>query len=112
MSVRPRVHNVVSYSGALLVFWGVLWWRGRGLGLPLSAGLAALLWTAHFMRRAWESAFVHRYSKPRIGLGDYLTEYAYYWGFGAWIAWSVLATGQHAPLVWLQVPGLALFVLA
>ena len=42
----PRVHNIVSYSGALLVFWGVLWWRARGLGVSLGAGLATLFLVA------------------------------------------------------------------
>ncbi len=78
----------------------------------VGAGLATLLWSAHFLRRTWESAFVHRYSKPRIGPGDYLTEYVYYWGFAAWIAWSVTTRSQHAPLVFVQVLGLGLFVLA
>jgi len=110
--MRPRVHNIVSYTGALLVFWGVLSWRASALGVSLGAGLAAALWTFHFARRTWESAFVHRYSKPRIGPGDYLTEYVYYWGFGAWIAWSVSAPLRPAPLVSLQVLGLLLFVLA
>jgi very-long-chain enoyl-CoA reductase len=108
----PRVHNVVSYSGALLVFWGVLSWRANALGLSLTAGLSLLLWSAHFVRRTWESAFVHRYSKPSIGPGDYLTEYVYYWGFGAWIAWAVTDATKPAPLLALQVVGIALFVLA
>jgi very-long-chain enoyl-CoA reductase len=110
--VRPRIHNVVSYSGALLVFWAMLIWRAQALGVSFTASLATLLWSAHFVRRTLESAFVHRYSKPSIGPGDYVTEYVYYWGFAGWIAWSVTATGQHMPLFSLQVLGLALFVLA
>jgi len=110
--MRPRVHNVVSYSGALLVFWCVLAWRTRALGVSLTVGLSCALWSLHFVRRSWESAFVHRYSKPSIGPGDYLTEYVYYWGFGAWIAWSVTSSAKRSPLVSLQLLGLALFVLA
>src|SRR6187549_1744593 len=101
----PRVHNVVSYTGALLVFWGVLGWRAQTVALAQSALAAAGLWSLHFVRRTLESAFVHRYSKPSIGPADYLTEYAYYWGFGAWIAWSVTAA-QHATRVSWQIPGL------
>ena len=77
--MRPRVHNVLSYSVALTVFWAVLAWRSPGLAsLSSQAWLAAALWSAHFARRSLESAFVHRYSKPSIGAGDYLTEYIYY----------------------------------
>jgi very-long-chain enoyl-CoA reductase len=110
--MRPRVHNVVSYSGALLVFWAVLAWRSRELGPSFTAWLALSLWTLHFVRRTYESAFVHRYSKPSIGPGDYLTEYLYYWGFGAWIAWSVTAPTPHSPLSVVQVLGLAVFIVA
>ena len=110
--MRPRVHNVVSYCGALLAFWSVLIWRSTALGMSLTAGLAAGLWSVHFVRRTWESAFVHRYSKPSIAAADYLTEYIYYWGFGAWIAWSVTSATERAPLNVFSAFGLLLFVLA
>ena len=110
--MRPRVHNIVSYSVTLLVFWGVLIWRSRALGLPGTASLGAALWTAHFVRRTLESAVVHRYSKPSIGAGDYLTEYLYYWGFAAWVAWSLTAVAHQPPHPFLQAFGLALFVVA
>jgi very-long-chain enoyl-CoA reductase len=110
--VRPRVHNVVSYSLALLVFWGVLLFRTRTEPLSATASLGACLWTAHFVRRTLESALVHRYAKPRVGAADYLSEYAYYWGFGGWIAWSLTAPTLRAPLPGLQALGLALFVVA
>ena len=110
--MRPRSHNVLSYSVSILVFWGVLVWRARGVGYSGLVLLGAALFTCHFVRRSVESAFVHRYSKPRIGPGDYLTEYLYYWGFGAWIAWSISATGQHAPAVPVRALGLLVFVLA
>jgi very-long-chain enoyl-CoA reductase len=110
--MHPRVHNVVSYSGALLVFGGVLIFRAQGGGLSLTAWVAAVLWVMHFVRRTLESAFLHRYSKPSIGPGDYLTEYVYYWGFGAWIAWAVTSPTASSPLPALQFVGLALFFLA
>lgn len=110
--MRPRVHNVVSYSGALLAFWGVFAFRASSAGVSRTAALAVALWSVHFARRTWESAFVHRYSKPRIAASDYLTEYVYYWGFGAWIAWSVTATNARVFPAYLQAFGLLLFVLA
>ena len=110
--MRPRVHNVLSYTGALLVFWGVLRWRLWGVAVPLSASSAAGLWSVHFVRRTWESAFVHRYSKPSIAASDYLTEYLYYWGFAAWIAYSVTDARHSAAPALMQGLGLALFVAA
>ncbi|HEY4102241.1 MAG TPA: hypothetical protein VGM44_00055 [Polyangiaceae bacterium] len=112
--MKARVHNVLSYSFALIVFVLMIGWRMQvqGSSLSLNAKLGALLWCAHFLRRTLESAFVHRYSKPRILPGDYLTEYIYYWGFGTWIAWSLAATTHHAPAFAQQIAGLAVFVLA
>jgi very-long-chain enoyl-CoA reductase len=110
--MRPRVHNVLSYAVTLIVFWGVLVFRARGVGWSSTALLAAVLWSAHFVRRTLESAFVHRYGKPSIGPGDYLTEYVYYWGFAGWIAWSVTAPLHRVPALAVQALGLALFVLA
>jgi very-long-chain enoyl-CoA reductase len=110
--MRPRVHNVVSYSVTLLVFFAVLAWRARGAALSLNASLGAALWASHFLRRTLESAFVHRYSKPSVGAADYLSEYLYYWGFAAWIAWSLAAPSHRAPALGVQGLGLALFVLA
>ena len=109
--MRPRLHNVLSYSVALLVFWGVLLVRSQAR-MTNTASLGAALWTAHFVRRSLESAFVHRYSKRSISAADSLTEYLYYWGFAAWIAWSLTAAAQRAPAFPLQVLGLALFVAA
>ncbi|HEX2671839.1 MAG TPA: hypothetical protein VHM25_13245 [Polyangiaceae bacterium] len=102
----------MSYTGALVVFWAVLGFRAQTLGVSLTAGVATALWSAHFIRRTVESAFVHRYSKPSIAASDYLTEYLYYWGFGAWIAWSVSATARPAPMTAPEVVGLVLFVVA
>ena len=110
--MRPRVHNIVSYGVTLLVFWAVLLGRSRAAGLPAGAGLGAGLWTLHFVRRSLESAFVHRYSKPRIAASDYLTEYLYYWGFAAWIAWAITAPTHRAQALPWQLLGLAMFALA
>jgi very-long-chain enoyl-CoA reductase len=94
------------------VFLGVLGYRVTSVGYSRAAVFAAALWVLHFARRTYESARVHRYSKPRIGAGDYLTEYVYYWGFAAWIAWSVTAASHREPNVALQSLGLVVFLVA
>jgi very-long-chain enoyl-CoA reductase len=110
--VKPRIHNVLSYSVTLLVFWGVLLWRAGGAGVPLSGLIGGLLWTMHFGRRTWESVVVHRYSKPRIAASDYLTEYIYYWGFATWIAWSLSSPTHRVPALAFQIAGFIVFELA
>jgi very-long-chain enoyl-CoA reductase len=111
--MAPRTHNVVSYSVALAVFVAVFCVRARlGLGPVPVAILAAVLWAFHFARRAAESAWVHRYTKPSVPLGDVVTEYVYYWGFAAWNAWSLTSVNYGEPSVWLVGLGAALFVVA
>ena len=109
--MRPRTHNILSYSVTLLVFWAVSLWRTHGAGFSLNQSLGAALWTMHFARRTLESAFVHRYSRRRVGPGDYSTEYVYYWGFAAWIAWSLAAPAQPTGAPAAQVVGVLVFVL-
>ncbi len=65
LHMRPRAHNLISYTLALLVFAAVFGARALSSPLPVApvALLAALLWCFHFARRAGESAWVHRYGK-------------------------------------------------
>lgn len=81
--MAPRTHNTTSYAVAALVFAGLVPWSDPG------AAFVAGLWIFHFARRALESLFVHRYSGRKVPASDYLMEYAYYWGFAGWIAWSL-----------------------
>lgn len=110
--MRPRLHNLLSYAVCLLVFWCTLAWRSRGATWPAGATLGTALWTLHFVRRSVESAWVHRYGKPRVALADALTEYLYYWGFAGWIAWSLAAQSYRSPPQLGQALGAALFVAA
>jgi very-long-chain enoyl-CoA reductase len=92
----PRLHNVVSYSLALIMFLTVGLWRQGGAP---TAGwlLIAALWSVHFARRALESAWLHVYSQPRVPWTDAVTEYVYYWGFAAWISWTTAGEGYALP---------------
>jgi len=112
--MRPRAHNLISYTLALLVFAAVFGARALSRTAPVApvALLAALLWCGHFARRASESAWVHRYGKASVPTSDVVTEYVYYWGFAAWNALSLTSPNYAAPASWLVVLGSALFVLA
>lgn len=114
LPMRPRLHNLISYTLALLVFVAVAGWRAAAAASPasLTAEVAATMWCLHFARRAIESAFVHRYGKPAVPIGDVVTEYLYYWGFATWNAWSLFSSSYRAPsTLWLAL-GVALFALA
>lgn len=113
----PRKHNSISYSLALLVFVAVFIARHEHGGqarasLSTPALLGFAMWCLHFVRRTAESAWVHRYSKPRVPLGDVLIEYVYYGGFAAWNAVSLTPLHRPASVSWLVVLGGVLFVVA
>jgi len=111
---------LLSYSGALAVFVSVVMVRFRETGefyasLPsLSTGafVGVVMWSYHFGRRTAESAWVHRYSKPQVPLGDVLIEYVYYWGFAAWIAVSLTPNEQRGSVPALVALGSVVFVVA
>jgi len=110
----PRAHNLISYTLALLVFAAVFAGRALSHTTPVApvALLAAILWCGHFVRRASESAWVHRYGKASVPTSDVVTEYVYYWGFAAWNAVSLTSPSYAAPAAWLVGLGSAVFVLA
>lgn len=110
--MAPRAHNVLSYAMALLVFGAVFTARSASLAPTWVAWLAGAAWCAHFARRAAESLWVHRYGKARVPTADVVTEYAYYWGFAVWNAWSLTAPSYEAPAGWLVLAGLVTFVIA
>jgi very-long-chain enoyl-CoA reductase len=115
--MRPRSHNLLSYTGAALVFVAVALARGDKFGANVSAApamalLSAGMWCFHFARRSLESAFVHRYTKPTVPAGDIVTEYLYYWGFAAWNAAALFSPGYSAPAPLEFGVGVLVFVLA
>ena len=79
--LSPVQHNFVSYAGASLAF---------ALSLPPGAAATsvhALMWHAHFIRRALETAFLFRFGSARvIPPEDSAVEFAYYWLFAFFIA--------------------------
>jgi len=112
--MRPRAHNLVSYTLALLVFAAVFGVRAvSGTAQVVAVALlAAACWCVHFARRAAESAWVHRYGKASVPTSDVVTEYVYYWGFAAWNAAALTSANYAPPAAWLVGLGVAIFVLA
>lgn len=115
--MKPRAHNVLSYSMALVTFVAVLVVRRSSApegfhGAELAAWLGAAMWCLHFVRRTLESAFIHRYGKPQVPAGDVITEYVYYWGFAAWNAATLFGPAYRGPSApWLLL-GVGIFTLA
>ena len=106
--LSPILHNFVSYAGASAVF---------AMALPTGASAAsagALMWHAHFLRRALETCFLFRFSGTTVALEDSAMEFVYYWGFAVWIAssapgWPSTSAGGGNGGAWRVVLGLALW---
>jgi very-long-chain enoyl-CoA reductase len=103
LALSQRTYNALSYGGAALFFSALIDWTKPGLAK------VAVLWVLHFLRRTAESLWVHRFSGRVVGPADYLIEYAYYWGFGVWIALS-LGRDSYEPVSFAKYAvGLSLF---
>src|SRR5690606_25257877 len=101
--MSPKLHNTLSYSVACLCFVAFVPWHNS------ASWLVATLWSFHFVRRSLEAQFVHRYGGRRVPPSDYLVEYIYYWGFAAWIAWSLREPGWSLPSAWVTAFGIIIF---
>ncbi len=102
--MRPRIHNTLSYAVAALVFAVLAPYSVPGV--PLVAGL----WFVHFGRRAAESLWIHRYSGRLVLASDFIMEYVYYWGFAAWIAWSLRGAAWSPPGTIAALAGTSIFL--
>jgi very-long-chain enoyl-CoA reductase len=96
---------MLSYAITAVVFIAVMPWNKP------TAWFVALLWVGHFVRRTLEASFVHRYSGRPVPAGDFLVEYVYYWGFAAWIAWSLRDPAWTLPPLSIAILGTATFLL-
>ena len=69
-------------------------------------------WIAHFLKREFETLFVHKFSRPTMPLMNLFKNSMYYWAFAA-IVGLVLCSPDYTPTANpLQVQiGLAIFVL-
>jgi len=75
------------------------------------AKLGVWCWMAHFLKREFETLFVHKFSRPTMPLGNLFKNCTYYWTFGAVIGYP-LCSPTYAPPSETQVYiGLGIFAL-
>ncbi|KAL7667947.1 hypothetical protein ACOME3_008670 [Neoechinorhynchus agilis] len=51
--------------------------------------IAAICWSFHFVKRIYESCFVHRFSQETMPFVNLFKNCGYYWGFAIWIAYLI-----------------------
>jgi very-long-chain enoyl-CoA reductase len=73
--------------------------------------LGVACWMLHFLKREFETIFVHKFSRPTMPLGNLFKNCMYYWSFGAVIGYP-LCNPSYVPPGETQVYiGLAIFLL-
>ena len=76
------------------------------------AKLGIVCWMVHFLKREFETLFIHKFSRPTMPLTNLFKNCGYYWTFGAVIGYP-LCSPTYAPPGETQVHiGLAIFVLS
>ncbi|CAH0476154.1 unnamed protein product [Peronospora belbahrii] len=66
-----------------------------------TALLGVAAWTLHFLKREFETFFVHRFSRPTMPLRNLFKNCSYYWSFGAVVGYPLchpLYTGPSSQL--------------
>lgn len=115
--VGYRTVFLAEYAGPM-VFVGLYYLRPAlifGASASKEYNWVALLgvvcWMIHFLKREFETIFVHKFSRPTMPLSNLFKNCAYYWTFGAVIGYP-LCTPTYLPPSDNQVyAGLAIFAL-
>lgn len=61
------------------------------------AWLGVICWTVHFMKREFETIFVHKFSRPTMPFKNLFKNCTYYWSFGAVIGYPLCSPSYVAP---------------
>jgi very-long-chain enoyl-CoA reductase len=89
--LSPRVHNLVSYSGAAACFL-------LASGTSAVNWLAFSMWVGHFLRRTLETLFLFNFSGNSVPLADSIQEFVYYWVFAVAVARSLDESSLAVPV--------------
>lgn len=76
------------------------------------AELAVLCWVGHFLKREFETLFVHKFSRPTMPLSNLFKNCGYYWTFGSVIGYPLCATSFAVTSPDLVKAGLGVFLLS
>lgn len=75
------------------------------------AALGVICWMIHFLKREFETIFIHKFSRPTMPLSNLFKNCAYYWVFGAVIGYPLCSPSFTPPSETQVYIGLAIFAL-
>ena len=73
------------------------------------AKLGIACWLIHFLKREFETLFIHKFSRPTMPMFNLYKNCAYYWLFGAFIGYPLCSPSYVAPKDTQVYTGLAIF---
>jgi very-long-chain enoyl-CoA reductase len=77
------------------------------------AKIAVACWVGHFLKREFETFFIHKFSRPTMPLSNLFKNCAYYWLFGASIGYPLCSPSYVPPSnPLISKIGLGLFLLS
>jgi very-long-chain enoyl-CoA reductase len=76
------------------------------------AALAIACWVAHFLKREFETVFIHKFSRPTMPLLNLYKNCMYYWSFGLVIGYPLCSPAFVAPSDSFVYVGFAIFVIS
>lgn len=78
-----------------------------------TAKLGIICWCIHFLKREFETFFVHRFSRPTMPFFNLIKNCSYYWSFGAVIGYPLCHPDYQGPSSETQIYiGLAIFAIS
>ncbi|ENN76812.1 probable very-long-chain enoyl-CoA reductase art-1 [Dendroctonus ponderosae] len=97
VALRPRI----LYSSAL-----------NETSLSVTASVALVCWSVHYLKRILETIFVHRFSHGTMPLLNLFKNCTYYWGFTLYVAYHTNHPLFTPPCRILQALGLIIFIVS
>jgi len=87
---------MAEYAGPLFVYMWIYTrpWLFYGelspsIGHQPVVRMAAICWSAHYLKRILETLFVHRFSNATMPFKNLFINCSYYWGFAAYVSYHV-----------------------
>ena len=90
----------------------LIWVRSSIVPQSFVSTLGVICWTAHFLKREFETIFIHKFSRPTMPLSNLFKNCAYYWTFGAVIGYPLCDPRYEEPSMDYVRIGFAIFALS
>ncbi|KAL1493304.1 hypothetical protein ABEB36_011383 [Hypothenemus hampei] len=110
---------LLEYAGPLVLYgfvatrpWIFYGETAKDTSLSLTAQIALVCWSAHYLKRILETLFVHRFSHGTMPLRNLFKNCGYYWGFTLYVAYHVNHPLFTPPNIIMQILGLGLFIVS